>query len=302
MSRDDQALSGAVHLALKQDGAITRSQAVAHGLSPGHLRYLVEAGGWTSPVRGAVVVAQARDPVRAAARAAALTTPSAVVCGPTAAALHGLTAVPAERFRDLVHLVLPRGHTCTQRRGIALRWSNLLPKEIVDLGGIPVTSLERTIADLVLRANREDAVSLLDAALNTGTIRSEEVAAIRLMTRGRPGCQRAVDWFSQVDGRAESPLESRVRLVLADAGRRPEELQWVVHSEGATVARLDMAWPSRRLALEADGVAPHELPSALFRDRERQNALVALGWSVYRVTWTDVTKRSGWIVSLIPAA
>jgi very-short-patch-repair endonuclease len=53
------------------------------------------------------------------------------------------------------------------------------------------------------------------------------------------------------------------------------------------VARVDMAWPDRRLALEADGVAWHGDPAALHTDRARQNALAVLGWTTLRTTWAD---------------
>lgn len=104
-------------------------------------------------------------------------------------------------------------------------------------------------------------------------------------------------WFDLVDGRAESPLETRLRLQLADAGLAPEQLQWpvdlssVVQEPGPTVAWLDLAWPRCRLAVEADGAAFHRAPEALFEDRRRQNALLSLEWRLLRFTWWDVVSR-----------
>lgn len=299
MADDDQALREAVRRARRQHGALTRSQAIHDGLTPARLKRLVATGTWSSPVRGTFVVAGIPDALRARAHAATLTCPGGVVCGMTAARLHQLAALPPQRADEPVHLVLPRGDSRAQRRGVALRWSNLLDEEVTQLDRLRITTVQRTLADLVLRTNREQAVAVLDAALNGGRISPDDIPAIWLMTRGRAGCQRAAGWWRLVDGRAESPLETRIRLLLVDAGHGPEALQWPVEDRGAVVARLDLAWPSRRLALEADGAEPHSQPEALYRDRARQNALVALGWRVLRFTWDDALHRPERIVEQV---
>ena len=40
---------------------------------------------------------------------------------------------------------------------------------------------------------------------------------------------------------------------------------------------------------EADGVEAHDNPDAVFRDRVRQNAIVAAGFVPVRFTWADTT-------------
>jgi Protein of unknown function (DUF559) len=299
MADDDPTLREAVRRARRQHGALTRSQAIHEGLTPARLKRLVATGTWTSPVRGTFVVAGIPDALRARAQAAALMCPGAVVYAITAARLHELAALPPERGDEPIHLVLPRGDSRAQRRGITLRWSNLLDEEITELDRLRVTTVQRTLADMVLRTNREQAVAMLDAALNGGRISPEEIPAIRLMTRGRAGCGRSAGWWRLVDGRAESPLETRIRLLLLDAGHEPEALQWLVEDRGTPVARLDLAWPSRRLALEADGAEPHQRPEALYRDRIRQNALVTLGWRVLRFTWDDALHQPAWIIDQV---
>ncbi|WP_462187506.1 endonuclease domain-containing protein [Frankia sp. CcWB2] len=190
------------------------------------------------------------------------------------------------------------------------------------LSGIPVTTVERTLADLVLDSDRETAVSLLDAALRGGHL--DDVHRVRAAAARRWGTAERRGWFDLVDRRAESPLETRLRLLLTDAGLAPEQLQWPVWepdvpgqlSPGGSgsapttssagrgrsaglVARLDMAWPSCLLAVEADGAAFHEDPHALFRDRVRQNALLALGWRLLRFTWADALSRRRYVVEMV---
>ncbi len=95
-----------------------------------------------------------------------------------------------------------------------------------------------------------------------------------------------------------------MRLVLADAGIPPEELQYpICDGSGTFVARVDMAWVSRRVCLEADGAAFHGTPvldpKPLHHDRERQNRLQGLRWRLVRVTWKDVLTRPTYIVETV---
>jgi very-short-patch-repair endonuclease len=165
---------------------------------------------------------------------------------------------------------------------------------------MPVTSPARTLADLVLSMARDDAVALVDAALFTRAVADTE--EIRDAATGLHGYRRVDSWWSLVDGLAESPLETRLRLVLTDAGFAPEELQHTVRMDGRPFARLDLAWPSRRVCLEADGRDVHSQPDALYRDRHRQNLLVAQGWTVLRATWQDLPENGGDVVEMVARA
>ena len=65
---------------------------------------------------------------------------------------------------------------------------------------------------------------------------------------------------------------------------------------GHLLARGDMTFRRRRpeapvAVLEADGRGPHDAPDALYRDRWRANALVALGHPVTDRAWADTLSR-----------
>lgn len=49
--------------------------------------------------------------------------------------------------------------------------------------------------------------------------------------------------------------------------------------------RIDLAFPALKLAIEVDGFAYHSSRDSFERDRQRQNLLVADGWTVLRFTW-----------------
>lgn len=225
----------------------------------------------------------------ARARAALIGRPHAVVCGITAARLQGFPTVPAEGAQEPVHLLMPARLTRAQPRGIRLHFSDLDEGERVEVCGIPVTAPARTLADLVLTARtREAAVAYMDAALRRGVVPDLEQA--RAAAARRRGFRSTSRWWSQADGRAESELETRLRLLLVENGLAPPELQWpVTDGTGQLVARLDLAWPDHRVDVEADVGPAGDSPHAVYLDRHRGNVLAALRWAVLRFTTTDVT-------------
>lgn len=55
--------------------------------------------------------------------------------------------------------------------------------------------------------------------------------------------------------------------------------------------RFDVAWPSRRVAVELDGMGfGHQSAAGRRADNEKQNAATALGWRVLRYTSSDLSK------------
>lgn len=64
---------------------------------------------------------------------------------------------------------------------------------------------------------------------------------------------------------------------------------------------IDVAFLTRRLAIEVDGWAWHSDVDRFAHDR-RQNALVLTGWTVLRFTWHDLTSRPQTVIAQIRAA
>lgn len=109
-------------------------------------------------------------------------------------------------------------------------------------------------------------------------------------------------WLAQAAGRAQSPLETRVRLRCVDGGVRPEQLQFAVRGDADQLLGIaDLAWPSAGLLAEADGRGAHDTPAAVHTDRRRQNRLITAGWRVLRFTWQD-TRTPHLIPTTIRAA
>jgi very-short-patch-repair endonuclease len=99
------------------------------------------------------------------------------------------------------------------------------------------------------------------------------------------GSARFARVVSLVDGRAESPQESRLRVAMVLGGLPKPEVQWDIRDATGFVARVDLAYPQWRIAIEYDGVW-HAGADQLHPDRRRLNRLQAAGWTVLHVTST----------------
>lgn len=145
----------------------------------------------------------------------------------------------------------------------------------------------------VAAARAYSAVCLLDSGLNQRLLTADDLPLIRAMMTGRRGVIKARPWLAEADGRAESPLETRIRLRCVDGRVPPDTLQHPVRDgDGYLLAVGDLAWLKWRIIAEGDGVAAHENPVAVFRDRNRQNDLVNAGYTPLRFTWPDTMHPS----------
>ena len=97
-------------------------------------------------------------------------------------------------------------------------------------------------------------------------------------------------------------METRLRMLIVQAGLPRPEVQWVVQDLGArTAVWLDLAWPTHRIAVEFEG-AGHTAPVEVLRDAGRYTRLVDLGWRIYRYTKYDVYGDPGRIVGELARA
>ncbi|MFG3639377.1 hypothetical protein ACGF3C_03775 [Micromonospora sp. NPDC047762] len=242
--------------------------------------------------RGAYLVdADRYDGVPRAARiraAVASFGPAAAAVLATAAELHGLAGL---RATDVIDLSVPGPIARPARLAhpeVVVHQLVIQPDQLVQVNGITATEPLRTLADVSLRVDRLSAVSVLDSALNRRLVTIDDLLAIPRLVRGRRGAVVARGYLSEVDGRAQSPLETRTRLRCVDGRVPPDALQLEVRDEDGYLLGIgDLGWRGPRVIAEADGRGPHGAPEAAYADRRRQNRLVKAGWTVLRFTWQD---------------
>ncbi|MGY1913860.1 hypothetical protein [Blastococcus sp. SYSU DS0973] len=116
---------------------------------------------------------------------------------------------------------------------------------------------------------------LLDRLVQHRVAFLDEVGhAARRLPRCR-GSRQAREVAALADGLAESPLETRLRLLLHRAGLPAPVAQYGIRQQKRFVARVDFGYPEQRLAVEYDG-AWHGDRVQFARDRQRLNRLLSL--------------------------
>jgi very-short-patch-repair endonuclease len=129
-----------------------------------------------------------------------------------------------------------------------------------------------------------------------------DIGPVRACARGSvgTGSRRAREICGLADGLAQSPQETRLRLLLHRSALPDPIAQFRIVVDGRLVARPDFAWPDRKVALEYDGLW-HGEPGQFARDRQRLNRLQAAGWRVVFVTAADLRDPER-LLALIAAA
>ena len=303
----DTPLSRAYALAESQFGVAARRQLLCLGMTEGAISHQVRVRAWSLAIPGVYdLYSSLRDgdlPWDSRLMAVQLAHPGeAAGAAPTAGRLWGL---PYCQDRT-VHVAVRPGLEQAQRPGVRFHTWQVRPDDVGMRGPFLVTSAVRTTADLMLMRGREQGVAILDAALHLGYLEPESgPRVIGAIIAGRRGCRRARSYLRDMAVGAQSPLETRIRLIASDAGLAPDTLQVpIVDPQGHVLAYGDIGWRTRRgwLIAECDGAAVHSLPPALLYDRRRQNEiLLQPGFDVVRFTWGD-SGRPGYVISVLRRA
>lgn len=248
------------------------------------------AGAWERVLHGAYAPADVAARLETRALAARRLLPERCwVADRSLLWLRGVDVLPPGH--DVLEVVVERGAVVPRRAGVRAREALVPPRDrhVLRPSGLPCLRLARATADLLRLLPAGDAVVVADAVQHAGLATADELAAELTGHRGLRGVRRAHEALRRSDGLAESPQETRLRLLLVDAGLSPVS-QFVVRHGGRFLARVDLALPAARVALEYDGRAVHDRSEAFRADRVRQNALVAAGWTVLRVTAEDLRR------------
>jgi hypothetical protein len=274
-------------------GVFRGSDAVRSGLlTPDQLRGRL----WRQLYRDVYVHRGNPDSHLLRVQAAAVLLPTAVVTGRSAAVVWG---VDLARPDDDVEVTLPRTAHPRRIAGIRVRRAVLSDLDVRGRRGLRVTTPEATAVRLAALLPRDDAVVAVDQLIATGVVDLEPIRRLAALSRG-PGSARAREVCALADGRAESPQESRLRLLMLRGGLPAPVPQFSVRVDGRFVARVDFAWPERKVAVEYDGLW-HAENGQFVRDRQRLNRLHAAGWRIVFVTAIDLRSPEQLLASIAAA-
>ena len=278
----------------RQDGVIGRRQALYAGMTPGQVRHRLDSGRWMTVHAG--VYQSAQHPVTHASRVRAALIwggKKAVLAGHAAAWWWGLTQTPP----PIVDIVIPPREHRRSRAGIRVIRRTLDFRDRAWLRGAHVTALGMTalIGSVVLG---RDGPALLDHALQK-RISFEQVRAAYYRNIGFAGNERAGELLRAAADKSAAVSERLFIKLLKDAGIRG----WRVNYswDQADKRSIDVAFVKEMLAIEIDGWAWHHTPDRFQRDRNKQNDLTDLGWTVRRFTWFDLTQNPDDVIRRVRA-
>lgn len=215
-----------------------------------------------------------------------LSHPEAVMSHASAAAYWGIRRAP----RDRVEITVP--YNVRRRRVSAVvHYSNLIPDhhvvELID--GSRVTSVARTVFDLGGILDAQGHLSIIEDVRNKGLCTDDELGEVYadLCVKGRRGSAswaRLADMTDRVSRPTMSELELELQQALVTAGLPPALQQHPVVLPSGRTAYLDLAYPECRLDVEVDHSKWHGTPSAVERDKARDNGLAIISWERLRFT------------------
>jgi len=197
---------------------------------------------------------------------------------------------------DVVEITVPEPRW-VRLAGVRVHRSQEIGRRWVSRSGrIPATNPMRVLVDIGSVVSGAVVADMVERALAARllTVPGLEVA-YKTLGWGRRGAavlRHVLDQRALGAARPDGLLEPRMANLLRDENLPPASFQHEIRGEkGRFVARVDFAYPKASLAIEVDGHEVHATPQALQRDLNRQNALVSLGWTVLRFTWSDIERR-----------
>lgn len=288
-------------LAATQYGLLHRRQALAHGLSPSAIQHRRARGRWLTAQPAVYFINGAPFTWLTRVLAACLSS-GGIASHRTAAVLH--------EVRDFHHATpevsVPRGHRLDRSDLIVHESGDLSLMAPVEVRGIPTSSPARLAADLgavipfhLYEPAMDDLIArrLLtwDQALHSLMAHSEHgrtgVGALRVLLEQRYG-----------EDVAESVLERVFFRRFADLAFPAPVAQFEIADGAGFVARVDYAYPERRIAIELDSLRFHLTGEAFEADRRKRNRLRLAGWLVLEYTWNMVLEHPANVYRQIHAA
>lgn len=224
--------------------------------------------------------------------------PTVVLSHTTAAKLWG---IPVPGYADKageVHLTHSPERNRPRRADFTGHRLTLAAEDIRTLGGLRLTSPERTWLDLAPGLQLDDLIAAGDAVVCAHTrgfgppkvalAGRRELRAVVGRNPGRRGVVRARLALEEVRVGADSPPETKLRLALVRSGLPEPELNVAVTDpSGQEVLWPDLAYRRQRVAVEYDG-AHHGGEDQYLKDIAREGRAHRAGWLIVRIGRDDL--------------
>lgn len=283
-------------IAARQGGVITRSQALSAGMTDRQIGYRVSTDRWTRLSFGGyrTIDMHGRENLM---RAAVSVLPGAVASHSSAAAVHSLNHVDTR----VVSVSVDASSTHDFPGVVVHRTRDLASEHVLVIDGVPTTTVARSIVDLASVAHRRRLHLIVSDAIASKKTSANEINQVltQVARRGRRGVvavrQEVEQWIGvPTDVSALEAAGFRLLESMAVAEWTTEyPIPWSINK------RFDVAFPTRRVAIEWDSRRWHTLAKAFESDRQRDAEAMTHGWRILRFTWDDVRNRPQYVVDTL---
>ncbi len=254
----------------------TRAQALASGLDPRVLR----SADYHRLLHGVYVSTACPITPQLLAEAALVTQPrGAFVSHQTAARL---LDIPIPDHAD-EHVTVRHEDDRRRRRGVRCHIASA-DARVGLFRGVPISMPTQLFVELAEFLSFVDLVVAGDALVGHERVTVEELVG---------ACHRSSDQYARLALRAakyvrqgvDSPMETRLRLLIVLAGLPEPKVNHVVHDDrGNPVRRFDLSYPGLKLLVEYDGRQHADDPAQYDSDVYRREDLDRWGWRLVIVT------------------
>ena len=194
-----------------------------------------------------------------------------IIAGRAAAALHGAQWIDAA---TPIELISP---ATRPPRGIITRAELIGDDEVVSCYGMAVTSPARTAFDLARHLPRDFAVRHLDALARATGVTAVDALALGDRHRRARGRRSSTVALDLMDGGAQSPKETWLRLLVIDEGF-PRPRTQIHVTDGMNDAFIDMGWDEPMIGLDYDGELHQRSRPRFVHDIGRNELVRRQGW------------------------
>lgn len=268
-------------LVVEQAGVISRTQATELGITTGQINYRLGNGDWLKARPGVYRLATVAPTPEQQMRAASLWVDNGVLSGVGAGWWWEVVEDPPLRWEFVVDNRSRR----TLQSGVCLlrRWVD--PRDVTTHKGVAV--LDRPLA--ILRtavalevSRRKHGTRVIDRTKQQQLVTAAELQRAFHRNRGTWGTTMMRELLERTGDAAHSDLERLGAKLLREAGINGFVVNLRVRLTSGRRLELDIAFEGQRVTIELDGFRYHASAEQHEADLDRQNALVADGWTVLR--------------------
>ncbi|WP_146008100.1 endonuclease domain-containing protein [Microbacterium aurantiacum] len=235
--------------------------------------------------------------------------------GRTAVRIWGIPHHEQWRLSEFLEIAVPRGATPPKTKGVRGRRLVTHRATTYTVGDARVVDPIAAILTCAKDLTVDQAVIMIDAIVTT----ADNYPGL-LPVGGRPRITlsdieaRLAEWgafsghrtirsaFPLARDRVESPKETETRLMLIHAGLPEPVVQHEVREGQWLLARVDLAYPDLKIAIEYEGDGHRTGKDQWRADIRRQRDLEDRGWIVIRLTQYDLGAGAAALISRIRRA